>query len=92
MNGFFEKALLPDRDAKLYITSADVSGAVYPFLSSKLDKEIRHHTDLTICHLGGKRFVVSKGTAEYYKNRPCLKAVEDAAEILMQMIDGYQNK
>lgn len=69
MNGFFEKALLPDRDAKLYITSADVSGAVYPFLSSKLDEGIRHHTDLTICHLGGKRFVVSKGTAEYYKSK-----------------------
>ncbi len=26
-------------------------------------------------------------TAEYYKNRPCLKVVEDAAEILMQMIE-----
>lgn len=25
-------------------------------------------------------------TAEYYKNRPCLKAVEDAAEILIQII------
>ena len=25
-------------------------------------------------------------TAEYYKNRPCLKAVEDAAEILVQII------
>ncbi len=25
-------------------------------------------------------------TADYYKNRPCLKVVEDAAEILMQMI------
>ncbi len=26
-------------------------------------------------------------TAEYYKNRPCLKAVEDAAEILLQIIE-----
>lgn len=26
-------------------------------------------------------------TAEYYKNRPCLKVVEDAAEILTQMIE-----
>ena len=25
-------------------------------------------------------------TAEYYKNRPCLKIVEDAAEIVAQMI------
>ena len=25
-------------------------------------------------------------TADYYKNRPCLKVVEDAAEILMEMI------
>lgn len=29
-------------------------------------------------------------TAEYYKNRPCLKAVEDAAEILTQMIEEYE--
>lgn len=29
-------------------------------------------------------------TAEYYKNRPCLKAVEDAAEILVQMIEEYE--
>lgn len=27
-------------------------------------------------------------TAEYYKNRPCLKVVEDAAEILEEMIGG----
>lgn len=26
-------------------------------------------------------------TAEYYKKRPCLKVVEDAAEILMQLIE-----
>lgn len=29
-------------------------------------------------------------TADYYKNRPCLKVVEDAAEILMQMIKEYE--
>ena len=29
-------------------------------------------------------------TAEYYKNRPCLKAVEDAAEILTQIIKEYE--
>lgn len=29
-------------------------------------------------------------TAEYYKNRPCLKAVEDAADILTQMIKEYE--
>lgn len=29
-------------------------------------------------------------TAEYYKNRPCLKAVEDAADILTQIIKEYE--
>ncbi len=29
-------------------------------------------------------------TAEYYKNRPCLKIVEDAADILTQMIKEYE--
>lgn len=30
-------------------------------------------------------------TAEYYKNRPCLKAVEDAAEILSRLIEEYDS-
>ena len=30
-------------------------------------------------------------TAEYYKNRPCLKAVEDAADILTKMLEEYQS-
>lgn len=29
-------------------------------------------------------------TAEYYKSRPCLKAVEDAADILTQIIKEYE--
>ncbi len=29
-------------------------------------------------------------TAEYYKNRPCLKAVEDAAEILVNIIEEFE--
>lgn len=29
-------------------------------------------------------------TAEYYKNRPCLKAVEDAAEIVKNIIDEQE--
>lgn len=33
-----------------------------------------------------KGAVPDERTAEYYKNRPCLKMVEDAAEILMQML------
>ena len=33
-----------------------------------------------------KGTVPDERTAEYYKSRPCLKAVEDAAEILMQML------
>lgn len=31
-------------------------------------------------------------TAEYYKKRPCLRAVEDAAEILTVMIDKYEKE
>ena len=31
-------------------------------------------------------------TAEYYKNRPCLKIVEDAAEIVAQMIADNSSK
>ena len=69
MSCFFEKALLPDENAKAFITSAKIKGAVKPFLSDALLEGIRHHTDLTICHLGGKRFVVSKGTGEYYKSK-----------------------
>lgn len=33
-----------------------------------------------------KGAVPDERTVEYYKNRPCLKAVEDAAQILMQML------
>lgn len=33
-----------------------------------------------------KGAVPDERTAEYYKNRPCLKAVEDAAQILIQML------
>ena len=29
-------------------------------------------------------------TAEYYKNRPCLRVVEDAADILKKMIESYE--
>lgn len=31
-------------------------------------------------------------TAEYYKNRPCLKAVEDAAEIVKNIIEEYEKE
>lgn len=31
-------------------------------------------------------------TAEYYKKRPCLKIVEDAAEILMQIIEEHSDE
>lgn len=69
MTEFFKKALLPDRDANVFITSAEIDGAVKPFLPEKLAEGIRHHADLTICHLGGKRFVTALGTGEYYKER-----------------------
>ncbi len=69
MSRFFEKALLPEAEAEFFITSADIKGAVKPFLPMELEEGIRHHADLTICHLGEKRFVVSKGTGEYYKSK-----------------------
>ena len=79
---FFEKALLPDYDATKFITSAKIPGAVHPFLSSALDEGIRHHADLTICHLGGKRFVVSKGTMDYYKSKiPHAEISEGVTEV-----------
>lgn len=31
-------------------------------------------------------------TAEYYKKRPCLKIVEDAAEILEELIEKYESR
>ncbi len=37
-----------------------------------------------------KGAVPDERTAEYYKNRPCLKAVEDAAEILTDMLKEYE--
>ena len=69
MQHFFKKALLPDKDADVFITSAEIDGAVKPFLPEKLAEGIRHHADITICHLGGKRFVTALGPGEYYKER-----------------------
>lgn len=31
-------------------------------------------------------------TSEYYKNRPCLKMVEDAAEIVAELIEEYEGE
>lgn len=33
-----------------------------------------------------------KRTGEYYKKRPCVRMVEDAAEILMQIIEEQENE
>lgn len=65
---FFEKPLVPDRTAKNIISSCDI-GNIKPVLLDSLDAKIRHHADLTICHLGGKRFVTAFNAFEYYKLR-----------------------
>lgn len=39
-----------------------------------------------------KGAVPDERTAEYYRNRPCLKVVEDAAEILTEMLSEYNLK
>ncbi len=69
MSCFFKNALLPEEDARFFITSAEIDGAVKPFLPPLLSIGIRHHADLTLCHLGGNRFVTASGTSEYYKER-----------------------
>ena len=69
MTAFFEKPLLPTSDAEMIITSANIENAVHPFASPFIDGAIAKHADLTICHLGGKRFVTALGTSEYYKER-----------------------
>lgn len=82
MTVFFEKPLLPDADANIYITSADIENAVKPFFSPLLDEAIRKHSDLTICHLGGKRFVTALGTGEYYKKKiPNAEIIEGITEV-----------
>ncbi len=69
MTKFLEKPLLPDFKVGCFITSADLKGAIKPFVSPFLDKGISHHGDLSICHLGKDRFVTSKDSFEYYKER-----------------------
>lgn len=69
MKKIIKNPLLPDFLCESFITSADIKGAIAPFISPYVDKGISHHADLTICHLGGDRFVTSKGSFEYYKKR-----------------------
>lgn len=82
MTKFVENPLLPEFKVKHFITSADIEGAVKPFFTPFLDKGISHHGDLSICHLGKDRFVTSKGSFEYYKERlPGAKIIEGETEI-----------
>lgn len=65
---FFVKPLIPDRNAKNIISSCE-KGNIKPVMIDALDEKIRHHADLTVCHLGGKRFVTASNAFEYYKNK-----------------------
>ncbi len=62
---FFQKPLIPDKNAKNIIASCEI-GNIKPASVNAVDEKIRHHADISICHLGGKRFVTSKDTYEYY--------------------------
>lgn len=62
---FFPKPLIPNKNAKNIIASCEI-GNIKPAAIDTVDEKIRHHADISICHLGGKRFVTSKDTYEYY--------------------------
>lgn len=64
---YFKNPLIPDKNSE-YIIASSEPGNIEPPLLASLDERIRHHSDLTICHLGGKRFVTAKNTFEYYVN------------------------
>ncbi len=64
---YFKNPLIPDKEAE-YIIASGKWGNIRPPLLDSLDERIRHHSDITVCHLGGKRFVTAKNTFEYYVN------------------------
>lgn len=65
---FFKNALIPDRDAKFIIASGEI-GNINPVLLNEVEERVRHHADLSVCHLGGKRFVTADNAFEYYVNK-----------------------
>ncbi len=69
----------------------------YELVREFADRFRKRHGDTVICREMLKLSIPMENTAmpenrtaEYYKNRPCLKAVEDAAEILKNIIDEYE--
>lgn len=51
---FFNKALIPDSDAKFIIASAEI-GNIKPAILRSVDEKVRQHSDLSVCHLGGRQ-------------------------------------
>lgn len=80
MNNYFEKPNLPDRPVKCVIVDRRADGETVETLeqlgidvipSAKTAgayEAVKTHPDITICHIGGARFVVSPDTYEYYKS------------------------
>lgn len=64
---FFDNALVPDCDSEFIISSGKI-GNIKPAANDAVDERIRHHADITVCHLGGKRFVTADNAFEYYVN------------------------
>ena len=65
---FFKNALIPDRDAEFIIASGEI-GNIKPVLLNDVEKRVRHHSDLSVCHIGGERFVTADNAFEYYVNK-----------------------
>ena len=78
---FFNKALIPDSDAKFIIASAKI-GNIKPAMLSSVDEKVRRHSDLSVCHLGGDRFVTADNAFEYYVNKlPGAKIIRGSTAI-----------
>lgn len=65
---FFKNALIPNRDAEFIIASGKI-GNIKPVLLNDVEKRVRHHSDLSVCHIGGERFVTADNAYEYYVNK-----------------------
>lgn len=78
---FFEKPLIPDRDAKNIIASCKI-GNIKPARPKGADERISYHADISLCHVGGKRFVTSADTYEYYvKSLEGAEIIKGEAEV-----------
>lgn len=65
---FFKNALLPERKAKVIISSCEI-GNIKGYVLNTYDKSVNTHADLSICHLGKNRFVTPPCSFEYYKKK-----------------------